>query len=93
MSELLNEWMGYSLIHSFANPLIQTCGERRIRTFVAEATDLQSVPFDRSGISPVFYFGYQTQNFRLTVKAKSEIEISKFEIKTEPPIGIEPMTY
>jgi hypothetical protein len=27
-------------------------GERRIRTFVAEATDLQSVPFDRSGISP-----------------------------------------
>ena len=29
-------------------------GGRRIRTFEAEATDLQSVPFDRSGIPPVF---------------------------------------
>ena len=28
------------------------CGERRIRTFEAFATDLQSVPFGHSGISP-----------------------------------------
>ena len=28
------------------------CGGRRIRTFEAEATDLQSVPFDRSGTPP-----------------------------------------
>ena len=28
------------------------CGESRIRTYVAEAADLQSAPFDRSGISP-----------------------------------------
>ena len=28
------------------------CGESRIRTCEAEATELQSVPFDRSGISP-----------------------------------------
>lgn len=27
-------------------------GESRIRTYEAEATELQSVPFDRSGISP-----------------------------------------
>ncbi len=27
-------------------------GGRRIRTFEAEATDLQSVPFDRSGTPP-----------------------------------------
>ena len=27
-------------------------GESRIRTYVAEAADLQSAPFDRSGISP-----------------------------------------
>ena len=32
-------------------PLV--CGGRRIRTFEAEATDLQSVPFDRSGIPPI----------------------------------------
>ena len=32
-------------------PLIY-CGEGRIRTFEAEATELQSVPFDRSGTSP-----------------------------------------
>ncbi len=29
-------------------------GGRRIRTFEAEATDLQSVPFDRSGTPPAF---------------------------------------
>ena len=29
------------------------CGESRIRTYEAEATELQSVPFDRSGISPI----------------------------------------
>ena len=29
-----------------------TCGERRIRTFEVETTDLQSVPFGHSGISP-----------------------------------------
>ena len=28
------------------------CGERRIRTFEVETTDLQSVPFGHSGISP-----------------------------------------
>ncbi len=31
-------------------------GERRIRTFEAFATELQSVPFDRSGISPLSHF-------------------------------------
>ena len=30
------------------------CGERRIRTFVDFSTDLQSVPFGRSGISPYY---------------------------------------
>ncbi len=30
----------------------EKCGGRRIRTFEAEATDLQSVPFDRSGTPP-----------------------------------------
>ena len=30
----------------------KTGGESRIRTYVAEAADLQSAPFDRSGISP-----------------------------------------
>ena len=29
------------------------CGERRIRTFEAFATDLQSAPFGRSGTSPI----------------------------------------
>lgn len=32
--------------------LAKTGGGRRIRTFEALATDLQSVPFDRSGIPP-----------------------------------------
>ena len=31
----------------------KTGGESRIRTYVAEAADLQSAPFDRSGISPL----------------------------------------
>ena len=31
---------------------IPFCGERRIRTFEVETTDLQSVPFGHSGISP-----------------------------------------
>ena len=60
------------------------CGGRRIRTFVAEATDLQSVPFDRSGIPPVVVSGF----------AISKIEAKYLNPKkTEPPIGIEPMTY
>ena len=58
IGEWLNEWIINTLTHppthSFANSL--PCGERRIRTFVARATDLQSVPFDRSGISPLFKF-------------------------------------
>jgi hypothetical protein len=59
-------------------------GGRRIRTFVAEATDLQSVPFDRSGIPPLVDFGLEM----------SKIEAKHFyPKKTEPPIGIEPMTY
>ena len=32
--------------------LLFNSGESRIRTYVAEAADLQSAPFDRSGISP-----------------------------------------
>ena len=41
------------------NSIIQSinpCGGRRIRTFVAEAADLQSAPFDRSGIPPLLIF-------------------------------------
>ena len=56
------------MIQSFNNSIgrvnIQDCliyqsftpsasGGRRIRTFVAEAMDLQSIPFDRSGIPPI----------------------------------------
>ena len=33
--------------------LLFNSGESRIRTYVAEAADLQSAPFDRSGISPL----------------------------------------
>ena len=51
----------YSSVNKAANCELQTAylisGGRRIRTFVAEATDLQSVPFDRSGTSPSFNFG------------------------------------
>ena len=36
-----------------ANIFFIKCGESRIRTYEAEATELQSVPFDRSGISPI----------------------------------------
>ncbi len=32
--------------------LLFLSGESRIRTYVAETADLQSAPFDRSGISP-----------------------------------------
>ncbi len=36
---------------SMRHPLL-ACGDRRIRTSEARATDLQSVPFGHSGISP-----------------------------------------
>ena len=44
-----------SAVHSTTLPPLQgviMCGRRRIRTSEAEATDLQSAPFDRSGILP-----------------------------------------
>jgi hypothetical protein len=57
-------------------------GERRIRTFEALATDLQSVPFGRSGISPETSFG----------KVYLDTSNHKHQ-KIEPLAGIEPATY
>ena len=37
-------------------PKNRWCGENRIRTCEAFATDLQSVPFGRSGISPYYHY-------------------------------------
>jgi hypothetical protein len=57
-------------------------GERRIRTFEALATDLQSVPFGRSGISPeisLIKYVLDTSNHK--------------NQKIEPLAGIEPATY
>jgi len=51
---LIKGKLNNSTIQSLNN---KPSGGRRIRTFVAEATDLQSVPFDRSGIPPSFDFG------------------------------------
>lgn len=51
-------------------------GERRIRTFEAFATELQSVPFDRSGISPnhTYFSAVLTQpNFTLLNGAGTRI--------------------
>ena len=43
--------LSYSRIHIITFS-VYISGESRIRTYVAEAADLQSAPFDRSGISP-----------------------------------------
>ena len=51
-------------------------GGRRIRTFEAFATELQSVPFDRSGISPnhTYFSAVLTQpNFTLLNGAGTRI--------------------
>lgn len=42
------------LVRDAFNSTTKKSGESRIRTYEAEATELQSVPFDRSGISPIF---------------------------------------
>jgi hypothetical protein len=56
LNTLYKERNPFSLIYSFCSSLLtkapQKSGERRIRTFEACATDLQSVPFGHSGISP-----------------------------------------
>ena len=50
---LPTELLPHSYCYFFFQWFLQkTSGESRIRTYVAEAADLQSAPFDRSGISP-----------------------------------------
>ena len=41
-------------------------GESRIRTYVAEAAELQSAPFDRSGISPILFIIEPPEGFEPT---------------------------
>ena len=51
-----------NIIFKYANFI--KSGESRIRTCVAEATELQSVPFDRSGISPVIFINWASRGIR-----------------------------
>ena len=53
-------------------------GESRIRTYVAEAAELQSAPFDRSGISPVFFIieppeGFEPTTPRLQITCSGQL--------------------
>jgi hypothetical protein len=53
------------------------CGGRRIRTFVAEAADLQSAPFDRSGIPPLLIsdFEISISDFYFTAQVNPKLNI------------------
>lgn len=53
-----------SAVHSTTLPPLLRCGRRRIRTSEAEAADLQSVPFDRSGILPTYVVAAHTNTLR-----------------------------
>ena len=45
----------FANLQNFLKSSFIKCGESRIRTYEAEATELQSVPFSHSGISPNFF--------------------------------------
>lgn len=53
--------------------LIKNGGGGRIRTFEALATDLQSVPFDRSGTPPNLTFKFTLNTLRMVPAAGIEL--------------------